>query len=150
MDQSDGFNTFVNRNTESDSTVGNSVQHSVAGTVGNEACSPFLCTAEVTLTDQAGSFFTFGNSNFFAVDNNLTVTRSDTAPGHAPSSQFTDSFRSSINEHTNDFLVCTPVGTANGVAEVDILIVADALNHISQRGLHTALSGFGVGTFRGN
>ena len=63
VDQSDGFNTFVNRNTESDSTVGNSVQHSVAGTVGNEASSPFLCTAEVTLTDQAGSFFTFGNSN---------------------------------------------------------------------------------------
>ncbi len=131
----------------SNSAFSSRVQHGVACTVGNEAGSPFLCAAEVALTDQTSSSFAFSNGNFFTVNNNLTVSRSDTAPWNAPSSQFTDSFRCGVDEHTGNFLVATPVRTSNCVTKVNVFVITYAFNNVCKRSLHTALRSLRVRTF---
>ena len=144
MNQSDRFDTFHNRNVFSNNAVAHGVQHSMARAVRHEARTPLLRTAEVALADQAGSFLTFGNRNAFTVDDHLTITRGDTAPGHTPGSQFTHSLRGGLHEKTGDILVAAPVGTLNRVGKVDVFVIAQTFNHVTQRSLHTTLSGFRV------
>ena len=144
MNQSDSFNTFHNRDVFSDHAVAHGVQHSMARAVRHEASTPFLRTAEVTLTDKASGFFTFGNRYAFTVDDHLTITRGDTAPGHTPGSQFTHSLRGGVHEKTGDILVAAPVGTLNRIGKVDVFVIAQTFNHVTQRSLHTTLSGLRV------
>ena len=148
MNQRKSLNTFNDRHLFGDNTVGNSVQHGVARAVRHEAGTPLLGTTEVTLADQAGSFLTFGNGDLFTIDNHLAIARGDTAPGHAPSSQFTHSLRRGVHEHANHILVSTPVRTANGIGEVDVFVVANPLNDVSQGCLHAALRRLRVRTLR--
>ena len=148
MNQRKSFNTFNDRHLFGDHAVGNSVEHGVASAVRHEAGTPLLGTTEVTLTDQTSSFLTFGNGDLFTIDNHLAIARGDTAPGHTPCSQFTHSLRRGVHEHANHVLVSTPVRATNGIGEVDVFVVANTLNDVSQGCLHAALRRLGVRTLR--
>ena len=150
MNQRESFDTFDNRNVFGDDAVAHGVKHRVARAVRHKARTPLLRAAEVTLADQARGLLAFGNRDLFTVDDDLAVTRGDTAPGHAPGREFTHGLRARVDEHTHHVLVGTPVGTADGIGEVDVFIVPQALNHVAERGLHAALRRLGVRTLRGH
>ena len=150
VNQREGFNAFDDRNLFGDDAVGNSVEHGVAGTVGHIAGTPLLRAAEVALGDEAGGFLAFGNGDLLTVDDDLTVTRGDAAPGHAPSGELAHGLRGGVHEHADDFLVGTPVGAADRVAKVNVFVVADALDDVAERSLHAALGSLGVAALRRN
>ena len=150
VNQREGFNAFDDRDLFGDDAVGNGVEHGVTGTVGHVAGTPLLRAAEVTLGDEAGSFLAFGNGDLFTIDDDLAITRGDAAPGHTPGSELTHGLRGGVHEHADDFLVSTPVGAADRVAEVDVFVVADALDDVAERSLHAALSSLGMAALRRN
>jgi len=149
MNQGESLNTLHHRDVLGDHAVGHSIQHGVAGTVGSENAAPLLRAAEVTLAEKALALFAFRNRHALAIDNHLMVAGGNTGPRHAPGSQFTGGLRSRIHEHTADVLVRTPVRTADGIDEVKIFVIAKALDHVAEGGLHAALSRFRVRALRG-
>src|SRR4029078_311994 len=50
-----------------------------------------------------------------------------------------------VHEHAPDLLIGAPVAAAHGVLEVDVLVVALALDDAAEAGLHAALGGLGGG-----
>ena len=150
VNEGEGFHTFHDRDVFSDHAVGHRVQHRMARTVGNVAGTPLLRAAEVALVQKTGGFLAFGDGDLFPVDDDLTVTRGDTRPGHAPGSEFTHGLRARVNEHTHHVLVGTPVGAADRIGEVDVFVVAQALDAVRERSLHTALSRLRVRALRGD
>ena len=144
------LNAFNHRNLFGDDAVGNGIEHGVARAVGHVAGTPLLGAAEVALVHHALRFLAFRNRHLLAVNDHLTVTGGDSRPGAAPGGELTHGLGRGVHEHADDFLVRTPVGAADGVAEVNVLVVAHALDHVAERGLHAALSSLRVAALRRN
>ena len=69
------------------------------------------------------------------------VALPDAAPGHAPGRELAHGLGRRVDEHAHDLLVGAPVAALDRVLEVDVLVVALALGHVAEAGLHAALGG---------
>ena len=139
MDQRDGFHAFVHRNAGGNGLVADSVEHGVAGAVGNVTGAPFFCAAEIAGGNQALGGLRLVQGDALAVDDHIVRTGLNTVPGNAPGRQFADGLRSGMDEHAGDLLVGSPVAAAYGVFEMNVFVVAGTLCGVAQTGLHAAL-----------
>ena len=146
VDQRDRLGALVHGNRRADRLVAHRLQHRVAGAVGDVARAPLLGAAEVALRDQPVRFVALGDGHFLVVDDDVAIALAHAAPGHAPRGEFAHRLGRGVDEHPHDALVGAPVAAAHGVLEVDVLVVALALDHVAERRLHAALRGRRVRT----
>jgi len=144
VDERQRLGALQHRNARGDRLVAHGEQHGVAGAVGGVAGAPLLGAAEVALGDEPVRVVLLGQRHLLAVDDHLAVAAADAAPGHAPRRQLAHRLRRGVDEHAHHVLVGAPVAAADRVLEVDVLVVAVALDDVAEARLHAALRRDGV------
>jgi hypothetical protein len=148
VDQRDRLGPLVHGNRRADRLIAHRLQHGVARSVRHVAGAPLLGAPEVALRDKAVRLVAFGDRHLLIVDDDGTVALAHAAPRQAPRGQLAHRLRRGVDEHPHDALVGAPVAAAHRVLEVHVLVVALALDHVAERGLHPSLSGRRVRALR--
>jgi len=139
VDQRQRLGPLQHRDARCDRLVAHREQHGVARAVGRITGAPLLGAAEVPLGNQAVGLVLLGQRHLLAVDDHLVVAAAHAAPGHSPRGQLAHCLGRGVDEHAHDLLVGAPVAAADRVLEVDVLVVAVALDDVAEARLHAAL-----------
>ena len=119
--------------------IGYSIEHGVTCGIGGITGSPLFGTAKVSGINETMGFLFFSDRCMFCIDNNGSIPFFNTIPRYTPCSQFTNGFGSSLNKHSRNLLVATPVAAFDSIGKVDIFIVTFSHNAVSEARLHAAL-----------
>src|SRR5262249_38517067 len=139
VDQGDRLRALVHRNLVGNRLITHGREHGMAGAVGDITGAPLVGAAEGALGNQAMGFVALGDRHLLPVDDDLATAPGHAAPRQAPRRQLAHRFGCGVDEHPHDFLVGTPVTAADRVFEVDVFIVAFALDDVGETCLHAAL-----------
>ena len=148
VDQRDRLGPLVHGNRRADRLIAHRLQHGVARSVRHVAGAPLLGAPEVALGDEAVRFVALGDRHLLIVDDDGPVALAHAAPRQAPRGQLAHRLRRGVDEHPHDALVGAPVAAAHRVLEMHVLVVALALDHVAERGLHASLRGRRVRALR--
>ena len=70
---------------------------------------------------------------FWPLMTTVAVALAHAAPRHAPRRELAHRLGRGVDEHAHDVLVGAPVAAAHRVLEVDVLVVALALDHVAEQ-----------------